>query len=188
MDFSKCPTEPPGGGAWTLGLSESPTDPPGGGGWTLDFKKERIHILGGGVLQSDARISPVCEQFYTTWCTFYLQNRQTHTVDSSLATTEQCICTESLTLSRCAQHDSYLPGVLMYRSIPRYCDVGRTQCCPLSFARTDSLAARVTREGTRETTPWVTRFTRRWRTLPLPPHLGVRVTQQLEALGQRLLP
>jgi hypothetical protein len=31
-----------------LDFSESPTDPSGGGGWTLDFKKERIHILGGG--------------------------------------------------------------------------------------------------------------------------------------------
>ena len=74
-------------------------------------------------------------------------------------------------------------------SIVRYCDVGRTHCCPLSFARTDSLAVRVTREGTWEvaceSTPWVTRFTRRWRTPLLPPHLGVRVTQQLEALGQR---
>ena len=30
-----------------MDFSESPTDPSGGGGWTLDFKKERIDILGG---------------------------------------------------------------------------------------------------------------------------------------------
>ena len=56
MDFSESPTDPPGGGGWTLDFSESPTDPLGGGGWTLDFKKERNQVQGGGGLQSDARI------------------------------------------------------------------------------------------------------------------------------------
>ena len=47
MDFSKSPTDPRGGGGWTLDFSESPTDPLGGGGWTLDFQKERIQTEGG---------------------------------------------------------------------------------------------------------------------------------------------
>ena len=48
MDFSESPTDPLGGGCWTLDFSESPTDPLGGGGWTLDFKKERNQVEGGG--------------------------------------------------------------------------------------------------------------------------------------------
>ena len=31
-----------------MDFSESPTDPLGGGGWTLDFKKERNQVQGGG--------------------------------------------------------------------------------------------------------------------------------------------
>ena len=39
MDFSGCPIDPPGGGGWTLDLSESPTDPLGGGRLDLGLLK-----------------------------------------------------------------------------------------------------------------------------------------------------
>ena len=43
---AECPTKPPGGGAWTLGLSESPTDPlHEGGHWT--FEKVDSCKMGG---------------------------------------------------------------------------------------------------------------------------------------------
>ena len=76
------PAGPGGGGVLELGLSSSAKTPPGGGGlgpwtsqdvqdtplhWTLGSPNPRIHVLEGGVLQSDSsisegRIAPVASQ------------------------------------------------------------------------------------------------------------------------------
>ena len=62
---------PSGRRGGTLDLSESPTDPLGGGDWTLDSLKERIQVQQGvGGVQSDARIQVsgcYVTAYFTDW-------------------------------------------------------------------------------------------------------------------------